>query len=218
MRKIQILVFTVCAFVATEAANAQAQVAIGIKGGINLANLDGVNSAGVGYDKRTGYHLGAYALFKFTKIGIQPEILFSQQGQSFTFNGQNLSSNYNYITVPVLLKIYLVAGLNLQGGVQFGFLSSSSGDVYNTVTSTISTGQDMSSFVHTTDFSVPVGIGWDLPFGLNFTARYNIGVSDVNKASGSTVPPTLVSSMGTSSAKNQVFQFSVGYRLFKLGN
>ncbi|HRI78514.1 MAG TPA: porin family protein [Cyclobacteriaceae bacterium] len=218
MTKIKILLFSFVLISAGYSASGQAQVAIGIKGGINLSNLDGVNSVGVAYDKRTGYHLGAYALFKFTKIGIQPEILFSQQGQNFTFNGQNLSSNYNYVTVPVMLKLYLIAGLNLQAGVQVGFLSSSSGDVYNTATSSIQTGQSMDSFVHSVDWSAPVGIGFDLPFGLNLTARYNIGISEVNKAAGSTVPPAIVTSMGTSSAKNQVFQFSVGFRLFKFGN
>ena len=218
MTKIKILLFAVFAICARSSAQAQAQVGIGIKGGINLSNLDGVNSVSVVYDKRTGYHLGAYAIFKFTKIAIQPEILFSQQGQNFTYNGQNLKSNFDYITVPVMFKLYLIAGLNLQAGVQVGFLSSSSGDVYNTATSSVQTGQSMDPFVHSVDWAAPVGIGFDLPFGLNLTARYNIGISEVNKAAGSTVPPAVVTSMGTSSAKNQVFQFSVGFRIFKIGS
>ncbi len=218
MRKMQILLFTVFSIAAVDSTFGQVQLALGIKGGINLATLNGTSNIGSAYDNRSGYHFGAYFLFKFTKIGIQPEVLFSQQGQKLTINGQSFSSNYDYVSFPVIIKFYLVAGLNLQSGVQFGFISSSSGDVYNTLTSTLYPGQDLGSFVHSTDFSIPVGIGWDLPFGLNLTARYNIGVSEVNKQSGSSVPPALISSMGTSSAKNQVFQFSVGFRLFKFGN
>ena len=218
MRKIKILLLTVFIAVGLHQANGQAQLALGIKGGINLASLDGTTSPGTAYDNRTGYHLGAYFQIKFTKIAIQPEILFSQQGQKFTLNtGQSLSSNFDYISVPVMVKLYLVAGLNLQAGVQFGFLSSSSGDVYNTSTGAI-TNQDMGSFVHSTDFSVPVGIGWDLPLGLNITARYNIGISEVNKAAGDPNAQTIVTSMGTNAVKNQVFQFSIGFRLFKFGN
>jgi len=213
MTKIKILLFAMIAMGAFRATDAQAQFAIGIKGGVNFANLDGANSVSVAYDKRTGYHLGAYVMFKFTKIAIQPEILFSQQGQNFTYNGQDLKSNFDYITVPVMFKLYLIGGLNLQAGIQAGFLSSSSGDVYNTATSTVVRGQDMSSFVHSTDWSAPVGIGFDLPLGLNITARYNIGISEVNKQAGSTVPPVLISSMGTNSAKNQVFQVSVGFKI-----
>ena len=216
MTKIKVLLFALFACCAVHSVQAQAELQLGIKGGINLASLSTTNAAAT-YDSRTGYHLGAYFMMKFTKIAVQPEILFSQQGQKFTYNGQSLNSNFDYISVPVVVKLYLVAGLNLQAGVQVGFLSSSSGDVINTSSGAVTTGQNLDSFVHSVDWSAPVGIGWDLPMGLNITARYNIGISEVNKISGSTVPPAFVSSMGTQSAKNQAFQLSVGLKLFKFG-
>jgi len=74
----------------------------------------------------------------------------------------------------------------------------------------------VSDFVKSSDVSLGLGLGWDLPFGLNLTARYNMGLSDINKQSGVN-SPLIQSSLGTKEAKNQVFQFSVGYRLFKLG-
>ena len=217
MKKLKILLLTVFAVVAIQSVYGQAQIAIGLKGGLNFASMTGSTSLSSAYSNRTGYHYGAYVLFKFTKIGLQPEILFSKQGQKFTVNSQNYKSNFDYISIPVMLKLYLAGGLNLQAGPQFSFLASAKGDVINTSTNGVSTGQDLKNFANSTDVSIALGAGWDLPFGLNIAARYNIGISDINKQTG-TVNPALVSSMGTTQSKNQVIQVSVGYRLFKLGN
>ena len=222
MKNARILLFAIVGIMGAHTAFSQAEVALGLKGGINLSSINsgsgGSSAITSTYDSRSGYHFGAYALFKFTKIGIQPEILFSKQGHEVTFNSQKLTSNYNYIAIPVILKFYLVGGLNLQAGVQIGFLGSATGDTFTTtppgyVTSNVA----LASFMKSTDYSIPVGLGLDLPFGLNFTARYNIGLNDINERTG-VINPAVVSSLGTSESKNQVFQFSIGYRLFKLGS
>jgi hypothetical protein len=199
------------------AVQAQIRFDLGLKGGLNFASIDASSSVVKNYEGRTGYHLGAYAMVKLTKFAIQPEVLFSRQGQSFsTPTASNLDASFDYINIPIMIKFYLVAGLNLQAGPQFGFLSSAKGDLVNNTTNAVTKGQDLTSFVQTSDISLGVGAGWDFPFGLNITARYNIGLSDINKYTKS-APPALTSSMGTSEARNQVFQFSLGYRLFKLG-
>ncbi len=180
----------------TGVASAQVQLAVGLKGGLNFASLNTNSSIKSNYSNHTGYHAGAYVMLKFSKIALQPEVIFSKQGQTFTFNQKDYNSNYDYINIPIMIKLYLVGGLNLQAGPQFGFLASSKGS----------------------DVSIGVGLGWDLPFGLNVGARYNIGVSDINKYSGSNVAPAYVSTMQTSQSKNQVIQISVGYRLFKIGS
>ncbi len=218
MKKIQILLLTVISLASLQAAYGQVQIGIGLKGGLNFASLNGVTSPSAAFSNSTGYHAGAYFLFKFTKIGIQPEIIFSKQGHSFKTGTTNYTDNIDYINIPVMLKLYLAGGFNLQAGPQFGFVSKATGNVINTATGTITSGQDIKSFLQTTDVSVGVGLGWDLPFGLNLGARYNIGVADINKYTGGTIPGGVATSLGTSSAKNQVFQLSVGYRLFKLGN
>jgi hypothetical protein len=198
-------------------AQAQVRFDLGVKGGLNFASLSSVSTAAsTTYNNRTGYHFGAYALIKITKIGIQPELLFSRQGQNFTLGSQDYSSSFDYIAIPVMIKFYVAGGLNLQAGPQFGFLSSAKGDLINIASKNVSaTDQDLSTFVKSSDVSLAVGAGWDLPFGLNITARYNIGLSDVNKYTGSN--QSIVSSLGTQEAKNQVVQLSIGYRLFKLG-
>ena len=218
MKKSLIYLSLVCIMVGmADMTSAQVQLAIGLKGGLNFASLNTNSSVKANYGNRTGYHAGAYVMFKFTKVAIQPEIIFSKQGQTFTFNQKDYNSNYDYINIPIMVKFYLAGGFNLQAGPQFGFLASSKGYLKDAA-GNVSTGQDLKNFVKSSDVSVGVGFGWDLPFGLNVGARYNIGLSDINKYTGSTAPSGTVSSLDTSEAKNQVIQVSVGYRLFKIGS
>ncbi|MCA6414742.1 MAG: PorT family protein [Cytophagales bacterium] len=217
MRVLKPVLVVVLAFITTSTF-AQVRFDLGLKGGLNFASVDASSSFAKNYEGRTGYHLGAYAMLKLTKIAIQPEVIFSRQGQGFSTQPfSDLEASFDYINIPIMIKFYLVAGLNLQAGPQFGFLSSSKGDLVNTAANTVSKGQDLSGFVQTSDISLGVGAGWDFPFGLNITARYNIGLSDINKFTNNSLPSSLTSSLGSATAKNQVFQFSLGYRLFKLG-
>ncbi|MCX8490896.1 MAG: porin family protein [Cyclobacteriaceae bacterium] len=217
MKVLKATTIAILFFVATSATS-QVRFDLGLKGGLNFASVSTSSSIAKNYEGRTGYHLGAYAMLKFTKFAIQPEVIFSRQGQNFsTSSVSDLESSFDYFNVPIMIKFYLVGGLNIQAGPQFGFLSSAKGDVVNNTTNAVTKGQDLTSLIESSDVSLGVGAGWDLPFGLNITARYNIGLSDVNKFTNNSLPPTLTSSLGTSQAKNQVFQFSLGYRLFKFG-
>lgn len=192
--------FLVVAMFISVAAFSQAEVSIGIKGGPNFANIDTQSSIGENYDNRTGFHGGAFALFKFSKIGIQPELLFSQQGSTVNFNSQDFDANYSYINIPVILKLYTVAGINLQIGPQFGFLASKKNELIDELQKTVPGIEDD---VKNSDMSLAMGLGWDLPFGLSVDGRYNLGLSDVSD--------------GSQEVKNQVWQVSVGFKLFRFG-
>lgn len=185
-----------------EAGYSQAQFAIGIKGGPNFSKLDVNSSVGDTYKSRTGFHGGAFALIKLTKIGIQPEVLFSRQGSKFVVNSQNLESNFDYINIPIILKLYTVAGINLQVGPQFGFLSKAE---VEQVVGGIKTTMDARSLYKSSDVSLALGVGWDLPFGLTLDARYNLGLSKINAG------------LNNEDTKNQVFQISAGFKIIKLG-
>jgi hypothetical protein len=186
------------------AAFSQMQLAVGIKAGPNFANINTDASAGENYKNRTGFHGGAFALFKFTKIGIQPEILFSQQGTTVEISSQDLKQNISYMNIPVMLKLYTVAGINLQAGPQFGFVTKAEGEFIDLQTGRKST-EDIKNELKGSDLSLALGAGWDLPFGLTIDARYNLGLSKINDSPQS------------EDAKNQVFQVSVGFKLIKLG-
>lgn len=187
MKKVLILVFVLSS---AAVATAQVQVALGIKAGANISKFDGENTD----DNIAGFHGGAFALFKVAKFGIQPEFLFSQQGSKFSDLNYDLKTSY--VTIPVMVKFYLIGGLNLQAGPQFGFLTKAELE-----------GQNVEDSFKNSDVSANVGLGWDLPFGLTVDARYNIGLSGVGDGDGLIQADT----------KSRIIQLSVGYKIFKFG-
>jgi hypothetical protein len=201
MKKNQSLLIIAALSFASINAFAQAELAVGIKAGPNFASVNADATPGANYKNRTGFHLGAFTLIKFTKIGIQPEILFSQQGTKVEYSGQpTVESNFSYINIPIMLKLYTVAGINIQAGPQFGFLASAKSKIEG-----IDSEQDIKDELKGSDISLGLGLGWDLPFGLTIDGRYNLGLSKINDKSTS------------GDAKNQVIQVSVGYKLFQFG-
>lgn len=193
MKSIKGIIFVCGAMLISGSAFSQAQFSLGLKGGLNFANLDVSNLQGT-YDGRTGYHLGAFSLIKLGKIGIQPEIIYSEQGAKVKQpNTSSLESNFSYVNIPIILKLYAIGGLNLQVGPQFGFLTSAELE-----------GDNIKDQLKNSDFSVGLGVGWDAPFGLSLDARYNLGVSDVSDVAAAQI-------------KNQVWQISAGFKLLKFG-
>ena len=96
------------------------------------------------------------------------------------------------MNVPVVLKYYLVQGLNVQAGPQFGFIVDDKISV-NVL-------GDITRKAKAEDFDVSgiVGAGYDFPFGVRLDARYNFGLTDVSKENGF-------------EGKNQVFSVALGY-------
>lgn len=193
MKNVKLFILIPAFLLLSAGAFAQAQVAVGVKGGLNFAKLDGTSVDGT-FKSRTGYHFGAFGLIKLSKIGIQPEILFSQQGSKIKTNTGDFDANFSYINVPVIVKLYTIAGINLQAGPQFGFLSRAEFD-----------DQNVKDSFKKSDISLALGAGWDLPFGLTVDARYNLGLSKIDDDATA------------DKIKNQVWQVSVGYKIIKLG-
>jgi hypothetical protein len=90
------------------------RIDIGIKGGMNFSKLE---IPDIKTSNKTGYHVGAYSLFKFGKLGLQPEIIFSQQGSKVDLGNWDTK----YINIPIILKFYFAGGFNMQGGHSLDF-------------------------------------------------------------------------------------------------
>lgn len=175
MKRIILAVFVSLFAVSTYAQS----IDFGIKAGMNFASI---NDAGEGLDTRTGFHAGVFLGLKFNdKVALQPELLYSQQGAEFDSGKFEL----DYVNIPVIFKYYLVQGLNLQVGPQFGF-------VINDKISFDGIAEEAEKF----DLSGILGAGYDLPLGLRIDARYNFGFSDVVK---------------DGDGKNGVFSLALGY-------
>ncbi len=178
----KLIVAAVALFMGTTAFSQS--IDLGIKAGANFANISDAS----GLSNKTGFQAGVFGGIKFTdKIGIQADLLYSQQGGEFSLGEFDLT----YVNVPIVLKYYLIQGLNLQVGPQFGFIVE---DKIKTVFNDIETNIDANK----TDVSGVVGAGYDFPFGIRFDARYNFGLTDVAKEDGF-------------KGKNSVFSLALGY-------
>jgi hypothetical protein len=230
MRRLLIVLAACVLFLMPKGSSAQLKMEVGAKAGLNIAGL-GLSSdgklAGVNYNGRVGFHLGAYGSIRKGKLGVQPEIVYSQQGQTYnTPNYHGLRTNLGYINVPIMFKYYPVGGLSVQVGPQFGFLIAAKGDliqtVYNNGASSLgqaSLDQDLKNYLNSTDFSIAFGAGIDLPVGLNLAFRYNYGVTNINKYPGgsNTNGTTEGPLFSVAKAQNQVIQISISKKLFKIG-
>ena len=178
---------------------ASAQVQFGVKAGYNLSNVSlSGNSSGVSVSSKSDFSAGLLAsVTLFSSFTLQPEVLYSGQGANASESGMTATLNYGYLNVPVLFKYQHSSGLFAETGPQIGFLLSAKEKADG---QTVDTKSDTQS----TDFSWAFGLGYKLPFGLGIDARYNLGLTNLAKGSGS--------SDGT--VKNSVFQFGLFY-MFK---
>jgi hypothetical protein len=177
----KLIVAVITLFIGTTAFSQE--IDLGVKAGVNFSKISDVDNL----SNKTGFQAGVFAGIKFTdKVGLQADVLYSQQGAEFDFG----KFDVNYVNIPIVLKYYLVQGLNVQAGPQFGFVLDD--DIY-----------DDSFGVHSvegnaekSDVSAVVGAGYDFPFGIRVDARYNFGFTDVLKDEKS---------------KNNVFSVALGY-------
>ncbi|UXX81227.1 PorT family protein [Reichenbachiella carrageenanivorans] len=163
MKKISLLLVVAALFVASAA---QAQLSVGLKGGLNFNSAD---VSGGDVDSKTGYHIGAYAVIKAGPIGIQPEAYFSVQNLSTDAEDYDLS----YIQVPVLLRLGILKVLYLNAGPQFGFNTKAE---YG--------GVDYKDELKGMDTSIALGAGLDLPMGLGAQVRWVKGLSNAAEDGG----------------------------------
>lgn len=166
--------------------NAQ-EIKFGAKGGLNFASISGNNSTGS--DMVTSFNFGVLSEISISdKFSFQPELMYSGQGYSFNDNTIALS----YLNIPLMGKYYLTKGLSIEAGPQIGYLLSAKNESTN-----------VKDTFKKVDFAANLGIGYKLENGLNFGARYNFGLSNINNLDNS-----------SSKYKNRVFQLSVGYFFF----
>lgn len=168
----------------------------GLKAGLNFANQN-FESDGISMnpDGRTGFHIGAFATINMGTIGIQPELIYNAVGSKVDLGSfGEVVTKMDYLTIPIMVRINFAKIVNIHAGPNFGFLLSAKQDFDGDE-------EDIKEFTKGTDLGLGVGLGLDLPMGLTAALRYNLGLSNVTEEDDATV-------------KNNVFQLSVGYKLF----
>ena len=186
--------------------NAQ-DVVYGVKAGVNLASFKGDGSSGL--DGRTSFHLGLVSEILISEVfTLQPELLYSSQGAKGYNSLVDWEYDYklNYLTIPIMAKYYFAEEFSIEAGPQVGVLLSAKEDyVRNIGGNDVSGTDDIKENVNGIDFGFSFGLGYKMQSGLNFNARYNLGLSNVweDAVSDDSVNP-----------ENAVFQFSVGYYFY----
>lgn len=177
----------------------------GVKAGINLsdANIENAkNIEDIKTENLTGFHIGAVAeIFLSDHFSIQPELMYSAQGNNLKAvineTKVDIKNKIDYLTVPIMLKYYMIGGLNINAGPQVGFnVKSTSG------------GENNSDSVNKLDFGLNFGVGYESPIGLFIDARYNLGLTNITKDSFKNKE----NFDGIGIAKSKVIQLSVGLK------
>jgi len=158
--------------------NAQLQVSFGAKAGLSGAN---VKVSSINTDTKFGFYAGVLAEIKVSEnFKVQPELFYSQMGFKETFlidrdmdEWAKAIAALDYINLPVLLK-YNYEGFSAFIGPQVGYLLSAKAKTNSGTT-------DVKNSFESIDFSGVAGLGYTLPIGLGFDARYQLGFARLNK-------------------------------------
>jgi hypothetical protein len=183
----------------------------GFKGGLNLSNISGDEVSN--YDTRTSMNIGGYGLYKILpKLGIQAELLYSEQGFSERFDIEEDEdideikslTRMQYINLPVLVSYNLIEQLWIEGGVQVGYLVNAeeeeekrfidgSGQLISE-TETI----DQTSRYESLELGLLIGLRYKLSQNFMVQARYEKSINDIDKELAG-------------DQFNEVWSFSVGF-------
>jgi len=183
--------FTVLITVLIICSTSYAQIQIGPKAGLNIANIGGDDSdfLGESLDSRTGFSGGIFFMYQFNKFfAIQPEAYYSMKGATINIMGVDITLEFDYIEVPLLLKLIIpVEGSNIRPSI---FAGPSVG--FNTTAKISGEGngqtveQDLKDDTKSTDFSLAFGGGIGFMVGANelgFDVRYILGLSTIDDSS-----------------------------------
>lgn len=171
------------------------QPRVGLTGSY-ITNIPSIRMLGIGrieHDATGGFFAGVDAAYQVNDwFEVAAGVNWAQAGSGwkdtdFNVDGvsikvRDLKIKTSYINVPVTANIYIIEGFALKTGVQFGYLMSANlkGDfITDGVTKTLdeSCKDDFNKF----DLSIPVGLSYELDNHIVLDARYNIGLTKVNK-------------------------------------
>ncbi|MEO8935092.1 MAG: porin family protein [Xanthomarina sp.] len=182
---------------------------IGVKAGVNSAKIVGDDIKDS--KARTSFIVGLLLEIPITeRISLQPEIMYSGQGfdvieknQNNIFDtSENVEYQLDYIQVPILLKAYLIKGLSVEAGPQFGYKIHEELDFKpNDDGGDIEINSE-DSYVKDFDTSLALGAAYKFDSGFFVNARYNLGLTPIFKED------TILKNVD---AKNAVWQFGVGF-------
>jgi len=200
----------------------RAQVQYGVRAGFSFPELmtsgspttsvEG-NTQTMRYFPFTSFTGGVFASLKLAKTWyLQPELNYSLQGatgrpeQDYYVHAEE-AYRYSYLNIPVLIKYKLPAAFFVETGPQLGLLISARID--ETLVGAVNDMHyNIKSQTKSTDVSWVFGAGYCSPFNIGLDFRYNMGLTNINQATGGN---TTSAPIPNGTLKNSVLQLGVFY-------
>jgi hypothetical protein len=184
---------------------------IGLKGGINFANITKVSS--INNSSNTGYAVGLFIAPKPRGLfGFQSEIDFSRQGYNFDTNANSGNVNLDYILLPQLSTINLTRFVQIQLGAQMAFLINAKASESNAGSGTYGS---MLSYYNRVDYGLAGGLEIHPFKGLLVGGRYNLSLGNIYKKLQTSNPGTVPSFIPSVNVKNNVLNVYLGWHFVK---
>ena len=163
-------VLVLAAFIAF-AINSQAQkITGGIKGGLNISDVAGING-----DNRLSGHIGVFLNSKLSsQWSIQPELLYSGQGQQFWIPNQEYTLALNYLQIPIMFQFHATKQFYIDFGPQIGLLLAANqkndDDKW-----------EVDEYYNKADVGLAIGLGFNITRQVGIYGRYRVGLADISK-------------------------------------
>ena len=186
--------------VATLTANAQfaaGTFSLQPKAGLTLSEITS-NDARI----KAGFTAGVEAQYQVNYwFGVAAGVSYAQQGTKIKDYDSKVKTSY--VNVPIMAKFYPVKRLALGAGIQPGFMTSAkiTGDNADV---------NIKDNCNTFDFSIPLSVAYEAPFGLVIEARYNAGLTNVGKDLFKNGNYDTYDKITKN--KNSVFMLTIGYK------
>ncbi len=183
--------FTVLVSVLILCSTSYAQLQIGPKAGLNIANVTGDDAGNP--DSKIGFPGGLFLKYQFSQwFAIQPEVYYTMKGAeekvSIFGTTVDVTASYDYIEIPFLLKLVIpIQGSNVHPAI---FAGPSVG--FNTTAKVKaeamgeSAEEDIEN-VTSSEFALHFGGGVGFPVGnneLGFDIRYILGLNSIDDSAG----------------------------------
>lgn len=178
-------------------------ISFGVKGGVNFSTVvGGVTTP----DSRTSFHAGVFTEIPIAdKFSVQVEALYSGQGFDLDFEGpdnDNAEIQLDYISVPVLARVYIFKGLSIDAGPQISYLINDEFDLNpNSNNGDSALDYEPNKF----DLGLAGGLTLQTEMGLFATGRYTYGLTKLYDTGNG-------GDIAFDGLHNQVFQISLGYK------
>jgi len=174
-----------------EGSTAPENAGFGIKGGLNFADVRSVD-AGMDFNPKTSYHVGAFAQFSITDwFSLQPEILYSRKG----YDSINVARKLDYFDLPVLFVFNPLSNVSFHVGPQASLLMTVKED-------DMEINKEFS--YQSLDYGVVGGVEARISF-FRLGARYSLGLREIYQDTYRQVASNI-----NTNIKNGAFQVYLG--------